>query len=228
MTQQTFGLMSDLHMEFAPWSFEPDAGVFYLCAGDIDSARGRRHKFVSDHEDIMLAIRGNHDYYGGEFTGHSKIETEVNGFKIAAATLWTNLSNPQDWFNYVNGLVDSRFIKDLKFKYDEYNEVHQEHKEFLLNSGADIIMSHHTPSFQSVGDMFINSPLNPAFCSNLDEEILNMKHPPKIWLCGHVHHKHDYWIGETHVICNPRGYPGENFLIGDPGSYKPELVTLEK
>ena len=51
--------------------------------------------------------------------------------------------------------------------------------------------------------------MNGAFVSNLDEFI--MDHPQiKLWTHGHVHNVFDYTIGETRVVCNPRGYPGEN------------------
>ena len=33
---------------------------------------------------------------------------------------------------------------------------------------------------------------------------------PVLWVHGHVHRKADYMIGSTRVICNPKGYPGEN------------------
>ena len=33
---------------------------------------------------------------------------------------------------------------------------------------------------------------------------------PALWIHGHVHESLDYSIGGTRVICNPRGYPGEN------------------
>ena len=30
----------------------------------------------------------------------------------------------------------------------------------------------------------------------------------KLWTHGHTHHAFDYVIGETRVVCNPRGYEG--------------------
>jgi hypothetical protein len=31
-----------------------------------------------------------------------------------------------------------------------------------------------------------------------------------LWIHGHVHTAQDYRLGETRVLCNPRGYPVEN------------------
>ena len=41
----------------------------------------------------------------------------------------------------------------------------------------------------------------------------------KLWIHGHVHNNFDYMIGDTRVICNPRGYEmyQENF------EFKPDL-----
>jgi len=30
----------------------------------------------------------------------------------------------------------------------------------------------------------------------------------KLWVHGHTHDPYDYVIGETRVVCNPRGYIG--------------------
>jgi hypothetical protein len=30
----------------------------------------------------------------------------------------------------------------------------------------------------------------------------------KLWTHGHMHNKSDYVVGESRVVCNPRGYIG--------------------
>ena len=75
-----------------------------------------------------------------------------------------------------------------------------------------VVCSHHAPSHSSIHYTYKQprySTMNGAFVSNLDEFI--MDHPQiKLWTHGHVHNVFDYTIGETRVVCNPRGYPGEN------------------
>jgi hypothetical protein len=49
--------------------------------------------------------------------------------------------------------------------------------------------------------------MNGGYCSNLEEFILD--HPQiRLWTHGHMHDPSDYMIGETRVVCNPRGYVG--------------------
>lgn len=218
------GIMSDLHMHHtSPWDFDPEDDVFYICAGDICEDDDVRHAFNQKHRDHMFSINGNHDYYDGYFADAlygTKVH-EVNGIKIAGATLWTDLSKDIDWIMYVNGLIDYRYIKHMT--QERMMKTHETHKHFLLNSKADIIVSHHCPSFKSVHPKYENSPCNTSFSSHLDEEILSMKKPPKLWVHGHTHEAFDYMLGDTRVVCWPRGYKDENPWYNE---YKPKIVEI--
>lgn len=219
------GIMSDLHMHSeAPWNFEPEDDVFYICAGDISEEYNFRNYWYNSHEDHLFAIPGNHDYYGSSFESaiNSTNTREVNGVKIAGATLWTDLSNPLDWITYTRNLIDYRFIENLT--HERMIETHQAHKEFLLSSDADIVVSHHTPSQLSIHERYRGDPINVCFSNRLEEQILNMKKPPKLWIHGHTHDRFDYMLGDTRVICNPRGYRGEH---KDYKNYKPLIIELE-
>lgn len=202
-------VISDIHLEFANWDwFPPQDDSFYIIAGDIATSRIMREWFLERFKDRLFYIYGNHDYYGTMFPepeDDCKI-MEVGNIKIAGATLWTDLSNWNDWIDNRNRMADSQYIKF--WDYDRYNRAFQYQKKFLLNSEADVIVSHHLPSFQSVHEQYRNEN-NSSFASDLDEEILAMKKPPKLWIHGHTHTEHDYMLGETRVICHPRGYPNE-------------------
>ena len=41
--------------------------------------------------------------------------------------------------------------------------------------------------------------------------IVNMPKPPKLWIHGHMHNRSDYMIGDTRIVCNPRGYAGHDW-----------------
>ena len=72
--------------------------------------------------------------------------------------------------------------------------------------GSYIVVVHHAPSSQSIAERFkADTLMNGAFRSELDEFI--MDRPQIRLLChGHMHNNSNYWIGETRVVCNPRGY----------------------
>lgn len=210
-------------MEFQPWFYEPEAGVFYLNAGDTHPSKLTRDYFDGLFGENYFSVMGNHDYYKGTFnTAEADFDMiEVDGIKIAGATLWTDLSNPVDWNLYQSGLADSRYIQNLN--QDSYMNAHKIHKEFLLTSDADVIVSHHAPSYLSISARYKGDAYNPCFVTELYENILNMKKLPKLWIHGHTHNRSDYMIGDTRVICHPRGYPNENTWYN---SYRPLIVEI--
>ena len=71
-----------------------------------------------------------------------------------------------------------------------------------------VVISHHCPSEQSVHDKYrADTIMNGGFRSNLDDFIA-YRPQIKLWCHGHTHEEFDYILGETRVVCNPRGYIG--------------------
>ena len=73
--------------------------------------------------------------------------------------------------------------------------------------GSYIVVGHHCPSELSVADQYKGNLLNAAFRSSLDN-FIEQRPQIRYWLHGHTHFNFNYWIGETRVVCNPRGYVG--------------------
>ena len=218
-----FGILSDLHLEFRAWYFEPDPDVFYLNAGDTHPQQLTRDYFNKVMGPNHFYIYGNHDYYGNSFKDADKdvFYTEVNGLKIAGATLWTDI-RPDRWYDFRAYMMDYRSIKGMN--YDRYMAAHKAHRDYLFKSDADIWVVHHLPSYQSVHPKYRNSNGNDFFATELYNQILSMKKPPKLIVHGHTHEEMDYMIGDTRVICHPRGYPYEQPWFE---TYQPLIVEIE-
>lgn len=96
------------------------------------------------------------------------------------------------------------------FSPEDSVELHKQFKEYLRSvvEGNErvVVCTHHTPSFQSCHDYYKHDQImNGAYHSHLDFFIEN--HPQiKLWVHGHTHHRFDYMIGDTRIVCNPRGY----------------------
>ena len=73
--------------------------------------------------------------------------------------------------------------------------------------GKYVVVTHHCPSELSVAEVYKGNLLNAAFRSKLDD-FIEPRTQIKYWLHGHTHFNFNYWIGETRVVCNPRGYVG--------------------
>ena len=71
-----------------------------------------------------------------------------------------------------------------------------------------VVVAHHAPSSESVSEFYKGDTLmNGNFYTDLSEFILD-RPQIRLWAHGHMHNNSNYWIGETRVVCNPRGYIG--------------------
>jgi Icc-related predicted phosphoesterase len=203
--------MSDWHLEFGSVTLPPtlDADVFVI-AGDIHPEAHVRDKVKKQLEQQygipVIMVEGNHDFYYADWPAHQTEATVLNigGVKFACATLWTYLSPSDEVFK--GAMADFRLIKGITVQ--KWNSLHLDQMQSIVRVKPDVVVTHHAPSYLSLSDKFRGDPLNPYFMSEAYNTIVRLK--PKLWFHGHVHQVHDYTIGDTRVLCNPYGYPGEN------------------
>jgi hypothetical protein len=159
----------------------------------------------------------------------------IAGIDIHGCTLWTDFRvnesqfNGRTWGMHDNlreaagrhGMRDYRTIKmppgrskDMLRPSDTI-AAHKESRAWLetalLTSMVDgresVVITHHGPSALSLrgqGKQWFD--LDYCYASNL-EALCEGDAAPSTWIHGHVHHNLDYEIGNTRVVCNPRGYP---------------------
>jgi len=81
-----------------------------------------------------------------------------------------------------------------------------------------VVVGHHTPSHTSCHPRYKDDQvMNGGYHSDLSEFILD-RPAIKLWTHGHTHEGFDYMIGDTRIVCNPRGYIGheeiaDNFTL---------------
>ncbi|MDH6650180.1 UNVERIFIED_ORG: Icc-related predicted phosphoesterase [Rhizobium esperanzae] len=148
---------------------------------------------------------------------------DIGGVRFVGATLWTDFRiNGGDpglaMAAAETGMNDYRKIKFSKLPYQKFKPIHayrkhQESRAFIKTALTEsstrktVVVSHHAPSPRSIPPEFRGDPLSACYASDLEDLIVEGQ--PALWVHGHVHQKADYRIGETRVIANPRGYPGE-------------------
>lgn len=167
---------------------------------------------------------------------------EIEGVVFLGCTLWTDcklweagpgkglFSYPQTIREIETGLNDYRSIRFSgpggKYRTLKPSDTIQAHldsvrwlKEQLeAHKGRRVIVvTHHAPSFKSIPEQYQRDVISAAFASHLDDLVRDSG--AALWLHGHNHGQSDYQIGKTRVICNARGYPGENT------GYNPSLVV---
>lgn len=165
-------------------------------------------------------------------------EVTIDGVRFLGATLWTDfalsggasgsklaMSAAQELlrdFTRIRAGIDSEDPFTPRDSVDAFRRHSAWLKDRLRQrvSVPTVVVTHHAPSPQSIHPRFAGSILNASFVS--DAEYLLEENPPKLWIHGHTHDSFDYWIGQTRVVCNPRGYAksGEN----ENASFDPKLV----
>ncbi len=119
-------------------------------------------------------------------------------------------------YEQING-VDNREkpvfkTRTAKFSPEDAFEEHAKMKGYIqqiVEGKPDqkfVVVGHHSPSKQSTHPRYANDTImNGGYSSDLDEFIT--EHPQiRLWTHGHTHHNFDYVIGQTRIVCNPRGY----------------------
>ncbi len=226
-------IYSDLHLEWASFKKAPKDGYdFVVLAGDIGKTAGGINWATQNFIKPVMMVAGNHEFYQGDinevtdrlfksgekngvnFLNNTKIE--FDGIRFLGATLWTDFRFQYDDLEYAKSLApylnDYHIIKDdnTVLKPERTIAEHNFTKAWLNKElatpfdGKTVVVTHHGPSAKSVSPQFIGDKLNHMYVSELDW-LIEM-HQPDLWVHGHVHHSHDYKIGNTRVVTNPRGY----------------------
>lgn len=86
--------------------------------------------------------------------------------------------------------------------------------------GSTVVVTHHAPSRGSINPKYADSLLNACFVSDLDAQIARWK--PALWVHGHTHDSYDYQLGNSRIVCNPRGYARDG--IAENAAFDPSLI----
>ena len=210
-----------------------------ILAGDIGSVKCLPilSKFIdniSKRFKEVLYIPGNHEPYRGDINTYlKKIALSLKDFDnvhfndkfiyvsgvqtFRLATLWSDFDNKNEISMILarDSMNDYHIINDgdSVMRPSKTLEIHKKHLKFLANcEEGDVIITHHLPSFKSIDPSFKESLLNGSYASNLEGLILDKK--PSLWIHGHTHAAQDYKIGDTRIICNPRGYGTQHLSNG--------------
>ena len=172
-----------------------------------------------------------------------KETTEIDGVLFVGATLWTdcNRGDGLTMFHLKNSMSDYRVITMKngsiyhKLTPEHTAETHMRTKEYIeqvLRNNREratplpvVMVTHHAPSKLSIKPEYEHDTLmNGGYSSDLSEIMLD--HPEILaWHHGHTHDTFKYQIGNTWVLCNPRGYYGYESRANDYSLKGYEIVN---
>ena len=195
-------------------------------------------KRVSFQFPHVVYVAGNHEFYHGKWNRTlTVLSTEcakfpnvyfleagckkIDDVTFIGGTLWTDMNkgDPLTMHAVRDMMNDFRVIKKEEEGYTNlkpYDTVvrHRHMLGYVKSVVAErpddkfVVVGHHAPSKLSTHDQYKDEYLmNGAYSSDLSEFIID-RPQIKLWTHGHTHHPFDYVIGETRIVCNPRGYEG--------------------
>ena len=228
-------LLSDLHLEGYPYYYEYKNEDILVLAGDIHTSG--RHSFIIDqipNNVQILMVAGNHEYYSSDFNSvnewadalHEEYPNfcflenrsiKIGGVNFYGGTMFTDFNLYGDVDKAIafakRGIADFTWIENngKRWSTDNHLEQHAIFKtglEKFLTETHDkrVVISHFVPSPSCMDPQYKDSLLNPYFISDMDK-YMGWK---GLWLFGHTHSSMDKMIGDTRLLCNPKGYGTEN------------------
>jgi len=148
---------------------------------------------------------------------------KIDDVTFVGGTLWTdcNKFDPLTQYHLEHCMTDFRVIRIKnegfrKFLPKRIIEEFVKTRDYIrlvvdeLKEEKVVVCTHHAPSPLSIHEKYKNEHLmNGGYSSDLSEFIMD-RPQIKVWTHGHMHDCFDYQVGDTRVVCNPHGYPGEN------------------
>ena len=207
---------------------------------------GNHEHYHGDYANTLTILRDRFGYLANLHILDKEM-VQLGGVSFIGGTLWTDMNKEDSiTLLHMKGMMnDIRCVDNSKnvvsFKtFDEDNNVvfktraakftpedavvdHRamlEYIRLMIEGKFDqkfVVVGHHSPSKLSTKPQYEDEVImNGGYSSDLSEFILD--HPQiKLWTHGHTHHKFDYMIGSTRIVCNPRGYI----------NYEPEADNFE-
>ena len=207
---------------------------------------GNHEHYHGDYNDTITILRNRFGYLANLHILDKEM-VQLGGVSFIGGTLWTDMNKEDSLtLLHMKGMMnDFRCVTNSKnvVNYKTFNENgnahfktraamftpedavvdHREMLEYIrimIEGKFDhkfVVVGHHSPSKLSTKPQYEDEVImNGGYSSDLSEFILD--HPQiKLWTHGHTHHKFDYLIGSTRIVCNPRGYI----------NYEPEADNFE-
>ncbi len=239
-------------MGFARYRSERFHDFFERCAANFPHViyvMGNHEYYHSDFATALGEMRRKLAHLSNLYILEREVKV-IDDVTFIGGTLWTDMNNMDSLtlYHMRTMMNDFRVIQNSgtpvnfrdqdgkfhtrvgRFMPEDAVTEHVKMKQYIevvtamlgKNPNKYVVVGHHAPSRRSTHEMYAHDTImNGGYSSDLDEFI--MDHPEiKLWTHGHTHHPFDYMIGETRVVCNPRGYHGHEARADEF-----ELLTVE-
>lgn len=223
-------------MGFARWRSEMFHEFFTRCAErfpHVIYVLGNHEYYHSDFATALGEMRRKLAYLPNLYILEREIKV-IGDVTFIGGTLWTDMNNRDELtlYHMRTMMNDFRVIQNsavpvhfrtqegefktrvAKFSPEDAVTEHVKMKEYIQvvtafldqNPNKYVVVGHHAPSRKSTHPRYAHDTImNGGYSSNMDDFIID-RPQIRLWTHGHTHDDFDYVIGETRVVCNPRGY----------------------
>lgn len=232
-------VLSDLHLEFAPFPAPAvDADVVVLAGDTHPGMRGVEWATATWPGRPVLYLLGNHELYGHAYPrlvpkleeraaalgGRVHVLAErsiaIDGVRFLGTTLWTDfqlLGTPEVSMAAAHEqMTDFKRIRvEPSFRRCRPADTVMWHQRARRWLEAELRAPHSGPTVVLTHHAPSARSLNPLYQDPVAAayasplDALVEESGAALWIHGHTHHCVDYGLGGTRVVSNQRGYPDE-------------------
>jgi len=239
-------------MGFARYRSERFHDFFERCTANFPHViyvMGNHEYYHSDFATALSEMRCKLAHLPNLYILEREVKT-IDDVTFIGGTLWTDMNkqDPLTLYHMRTMMNDFRVIQNsavpvhfktqegefktrvAKFSPEDAVTEHVKMKEYIQvvtaflgeNPNKYVVVGHHAPSRRSTHEMYAHDTvMNGGYSSDLDQFIED-RPQIRLWTHGHTHHPFDYVIGETRIVCNPRGY-----INYEPAAGNFKLLTVE-
>ncbi len=231
-------ILSDLHLEFAPFHLAGVAADVLVLAGDIGVGEaGLRWALEACRETPVIYVLGNHEFYhhsipsvteelkemarGTNVHVLENDSVQIGNVTFLGAALWTDFAlhgnAAQGELDAEVALNDFRHIrvfpKFTRFRPADARRMHLKSVRWLQQQFHELAGRKSVVVTHHAPSSRSIQP--ECLADSLNPGFASNLEPlvkaggARLWVHGHIHNAVDYKLGDTRVVANPRGYPTE-------------------
>lgn len=223
-----FSLISDMHIDF-PQEKTPYDKLEKTVVVAGDTANGLDGlKFLNKLKrkgfDVW-ACDGNHEHYSNFSQGRTAEETAarfreefsgqglIEDVPVVLRNGWYLVTDESLWRGYMNDSQRCVLNKqEVNMRaWNDFNSIRLALQEWRDYQYKGIVVTHTAPCTETLDPKYEGSFSNEWYFNPYMRDLLSeFSENILVWCHGHTHAKNEAIVEGVRVVCNPRGYPGEN------------------
>jgi hypothetical protein len=173
----------------------------------------------------VFACDGNHEHYANLSQGRTAEETaarfrerypgqgNIGTVPVILRNGWYLVEDENRWDSYMNDsrrcVLSEREVNERCW--NDFNSIKLELQDWRDYQYRGVVVTHTSPCVETLDPKFAGHYSNQWYFNPYMRELLKeFSENILVWCHGHTHARNEATVEGVRVVCNPRGYPGEN------------------